>query len=222
MIASRAELEPFLLHLRSGDFEKAAAELRETPAVDGVNIEGLRIGREAYQAYADGMASVSRGEIGAASAKADRLDALLRRTHRDGKKLPRRHIFEILALELLGMVEHANGDAERGLELLERASTKEAELRYSEAPPNVRPIHESIAEVHLANGDWDKARESYRKVISMRNHSGYGLFGIAKAYEMEGDSDNARKAYEIFLESWASADDDRPRVVHAREWLAAN
>jgi tetratricopeptide (TPR) repeat protein len=222
MIAGRAELEPFLLQLRSGDFEKAAAALRQTPAVDGVDEHSLQLRRQAYQAYAEGMAAVSRGDTDAGAASADQLDALLMRTQRDEQRLPGRSIFEILSLELLGMVEHAGGNSERGMELLERALTKELELRYREPPPNVRPVHESIAAVHLENDNWEKARASYRKVTEMRKHSGYGLFGIAKAYELEGKHDLARTAYTEFLERWASADDDRPRVVHARQWLAAN
>ena len=73
MIAGRAELEPFLLQLRSGDFEKAAAALRQTPAVDGVDEHSLLLRRQAYQAYAEGMAAVSRGDTdaGAASERRD-------------------------------------------------------------------------------------------------------------------------------------------------------
>ena len=59
-------------------------------------------------------------------------------------------------------------------------------------------------------------------MMEVRKKSGYGLFGIARSYELEGKQAEAQKAYRDFLDAWANADDDRPRVRHAREWLAEN
>ena len=222
MVSGRASLEPFLLTLRSGDFVEAAAVLRASPEFRGENAEEFAVRRAAYQAYADGMAALQQDEIEPAQAMSDRLDALLWRADRDELRIGGLTVLKILSLELQAMVEHTRGNSDRAIELLERASEQEAELRYREPPPIVRPTAESLAAVYLANDEWEKARDAYRGMLEMRNKSGYGLFGIARSYELEGNAAEARTAYRQFLDAWASADEDRPRVRHARDWLSAN
>ena len=222
MVSRRASLEPFLLTLRSGNFVKAAAALRESPEFSGEDAEEFAARRAAYQAYADGMAALQQDDIETADAMSDRLDALLWRADRDELSIGNLTVLKILSLELRAMVEHANGDSDKAISLLEQASEQEAKLRYREPPPSVRPTAESLAAVYLADQEWEKARDAYRSVLEMRNNSGYGLYGIARSYELEGNVAEALTAYRHFLDAWTSADDDRPRVRHARGWLSAN
>jgi tetratricopeptide (TPR) repeat protein len=222
MVSGRATLEPFKVVLRSGDFARAAAVLRESPEYRGENVEEFAMRRSAYQAYADGMAALQQDDIESAEAMSDRLDGLLWRAERDDFKLYGRSILNIYSLELRAMLEHAKGDSDAAIELLERAAEQEAKLRYHEPPPYVRPIAESLAEVYLAKEEWQQARDAYSAMMEVRKKSGYGLFGIARSYELEGKQAEARTAYRDFLDAWANADDDRPRVQHARDWLAAN
>ncbi|MEJ2273159.1 MAG: hypothetical protein P8Y01_01055 [Woeseiaceae bacterium] len=74
----------------------------------------------------------------------------------------------------------------------------------------------------MANQEWEKAREACKSLLEARNNSGYGPNGIARGCELEGNTAEARTADENFLEAWASADKDRPRVQHAQDLLAAN
>jgi hypothetical protein len=45
------------------------------------------------------------------------------------------------------------------------------------------------------------------------------LYGIARSYVLEGDTKNARKAYEAFLAAWSEADDNLFQVSMASDWL---
>ena len=222
MVSRRASLEPFLLTLRSGDFVEAAAVLRESPAFRGENAVEFAMRRASYQAYADGMAALQEDDIESAEAMSDHLDALLWRADRDEFQLRGLNVLNIFSLELRAMVEHGKGDSEKAIGLLGRASEQEAELRYREPPPYVRPISESLAAIYLADQEWEKARDAYRGLLERRKKSGYGLFGIARSYELEGNAAEARTAYQRFLDAWANADDDQPQVRHARNWLSAN
>lgn len=221
MVSGRAELEPFLLELRSGNFALAAETLRSAPAQAGSDPDQV-LRRAAYQAYADGMAAIQAGDPEVAGQAGDRLDALLWRAERDDVRLRGLKVMTIYSLELQAMVEHGNGDTDKAIELLGRALEKEAELRYSEPPPVVRPVAESLADIYLTDGDWEKAREAYSQVLGGRPNSGYALFGIARSFDLEGDADEARSAYRRFLDAWASADADAPRKQHAEAWLTAN
>ena len=221
MVSGRAELEPFLVELRSGNFAAAAEALRGAPVHAGADSDAA-LRRAAYQAYADGMASVQAGDAEQARRAADRLDALLWRADRDELSLRGRSLMTIYSLELQALVEHGEGKTEHAVELLGRAVDKEVELRYREPPPVVRPVAESLADVYLADGEWDKAREAYSRLLDSRPNSGYALFGIARSLELEGDIDKTRSAYRRFLDAWASADTDAPRKQHAEAWLAAN
>lgn len=221
MVSERAELEPFLLELRSGNFAAAAEALRAAPAYPDADSAGAAR-RAAYQAYVDGMAAIQAGDLDAAEQAADRLDALLWRADRDEARLRGLSVLTICSLELQAMVEHGKGRTDRAIELLGRAVEKEAELRYREPPPVVRPVAESLADIYLADGEWDKAREAYSQLLARRPNSGYALFGVARSFELEGDNAEARSAYRRFLDAWASADAEAPRRQHAEAWLAAN
>lgn len=222
MLSGRAAMEPFKVLLRSGDFAAAADALRAAPRAIGNGADDFDGQRAAYQAYADGMAAIQAGDSAAAEQASRGLDSMLWRAERDEEPLRSKRLLTIYSLELQALVEHADGDSAQAVELLQRAMDLEDEMRYAEPPPVVRPVVESLADVHLADGEWEAARDAYRALLAKRNNSGYALFGVARSYELEGDTAQAAKAYLDFLKAWSSADADASRRRHAEAWLAAN
>lgn len=222
MLASRAVLEPVKLALRFGEFESAAQLLRAAPDYGGDDSENFAVFRAAYQAYIDGMAAVQASQGEAAGEASHRLDAILWRAERDDISLRGKAVFNIASLELAGMVEHGRGNVEEAVGLLQRAIELENELRYREPPPYVRPVLESLAQIHVEMQQWDKARDAYRQLLEKRKDSGFALFGLGRSYELESRPAEARSAYGQFLASWGSADTSLEQKRHARDWLAAN
>jgi tetratricopeptide (TPR) repeat protein len=168
------------------------------------------------------MAAVQASQGEAAGEASHRLDAILWRAERDDISLRGKAVFNIASLELAGMVEHGRGNVEEAVGLLQRAIELENELRYREPPPYVRPVLESLAQIHVEMQQWDKARDAYRQLLEKRKDSGFALFGLGRSYELESRPAEARSAYGQFLASWGSADTSLEQKRHARDWLAAN
>jgi len=49
-----------------------------------------------------------------------------------------------------------------------------------------------------------------------RPNSGFGLYGLARVKELQGDAAGARESYAAFLKEWSSADASLPEIKHAR------
>jgi tetratricopeptide (TPR) repeat protein len=78
---------------------------------------------------------------------------------------------------------------------------------------------ESLAEMDLAQGRWDRAihHAQYRAMAYERP---WALYVQAKAYEGKGDAEKAREAWRHLVSITRDGDADIPRVLEAREALA--
>ena len=183
--------------------------------------------RDGLVAYARGMQTLESGDFESASAASDQLDALLWRTSReepgDKQKGLQRNVGRILSIasfELRGNIASRRDRFEEARELLKIAVKNERETGYSEPPSYSRPALESLGYACIRAGHWDDAREAFQQVLEERPKSGFGLYGIALAYEKQGDREKAAQAYRDFLEAWKNADPDLAQVKAARAFLA--
>jgi predicted Zn-dependent protease len=69
----------------------------------------------------------------------------------------------------------------------------------------------------LESGRVDEAISEYTRIL--RSHASYPLaeYHLGEAYERKGDREQARAAYEHFLQNWSHADPDIPEVENARK-----
>jgi len=125
-------------------------------------------------------------------------------------------ILGVASKELAGNVASHRGNYERAKKLLEQAVEAEKKLGYSEPPTYSRPALESLGYAAIRAGKWDAARDAFNQVLAARPKSGFGYYGIALAYEKEGNRNAASKAYAEFLDSWKYADEDLEMVRAAR------
>ena len=220
MLLGRAIMEQAFMAIRLEQFEQAAAILSDPRWNTWEKSDGLLALQGAYHAYSAGMAAVQKGELDSAERFSRKLDSILWRSERDKAKLGyRKRPIEIAALELQGLTAAATGDKDEGIELLERAVTLEDEIEYGEPRSNIHPTAESLAKIRLEQGDFEGARDTYESVLKQRPNAGMPLYGIARSYALEGDTKNARKAYEAFLAAWSEADDNLIQVSMASDWL---
>ncbi|HTS48769.1 MAG TPA: tetratricopeptide repeat protein [Bryobacteraceae bacterium] len=183
--------------------------------------------RDGLVAYARGMQALESGDFQGAAAASDQLDALLWRTSReepgDKQKGLQRNVGRILSIasfELRGNIASRRDRFEEARELLKIAVKNERETGYSEPPSYSRPALESLGYACIRAGQWVEAREAFRQVLEERPKSGFGLYGIALAYEKQGDREKAAQAYRDFLDAWKNADPDLAQVQAARTFLA--
>jgi DNA-binding winged helix-turn-helix (wHTH) protein/tetratricopeptide (TPR) repeat protein len=77
-------------------------------------------------------------------------------------------------------------------------------------------------QAYLAAREYAKAAAEFEKVIDHRGWPEWELFaplsqlGLAQAYALQGDKDESRKAYDVFLTTWKDADPDIPILKQAK------
>ena len=70
----------------------------------------------------------------------------------------------------------------------------------------IRPVGETEAAALMRAKDYTGAKAAYEAALKQRPNSGFGLYGLARVKEAQGDAAGAREAYVAFLKAWASAD----------------
>ena len=182
--------------------------------------------RDGLVGYARGMQALEKSDFQGAAAASDQLDALLFRTSQqeagDKQKGMQRSVTRILSVasfELPGNIASAQNHFEQARDLLREAAKKERDIGYSEPPQYSRPALESLGYAAIRAGHWDEARDAFQQVLEERPKSGFGLYGIALAYEKQGDREKAAAAYRAFLGAWKSADPDLPQVQSASRFV---
>jgi tetratricopeptide (TPR) repeat protein len=114
--------------------------------------------------------------------------------------------------EMRSIIERKRGNAVKAVELL--VPVMQYEQGTSEIPYN-------RATAYLAAGEFRKAEAEFEKIIGYRGWDEWEIFaplaqlGVARAYAMQGDRENSRKAYDDFFTTWKDADPDIPILRQA-------
>ena len=217
------------LAIRYADWERVIAN----PMQFGVSDDKVSLWARGYRdgliAYARGMKAADAGQFSNAETESTSLQALLWRLSQeeldDKNKPDRDQVLKILgtaSLELRGNIASGEGDLTTARKLLESADQHETEIGYSEPPQYSRPALEVLGAACLRSGKFSEAREAYQKALAKRPHSGFALYGVALAWDKQGDKQQAAKAYREFLDAWSHGDPDLPQIKLAKEYLAAN
>jgi tetratricopeptide (TPR) repeat protein len=216
------------LAIRFADWDR----IIEHPMQLGVPDDQLTVWARNYRdgliVYARGMRAAEAGRPSEAETQSTLLQALLWRLSQeeldDQNKAARDQVLKILgtvSLELRGNLASYQDDLVTARQLLERADQKETEIGYFEPPLYSRPPLELLGASCLRAGKFHEAREAYQKALGKRPHSGFALYGIALAWDKQGDKVQAAKAYREFLAAWSQADPDLPQITAARAYLAS-
>jgi predicted Zn-dependent protease len=126
----------------------------------------------------------------------------------------------IQSLELRAGVLLAENKAEEAKKLYATARAEEKRLGYHEPPMYIRPVGETEAAALLKVKDYTGAEAAYKQALEERPNSGFGLYGLARVKELQGDSAGAKQAYAAFLKAWSNADSTLPEIAHAKELTA--
>ena len=134
----------------------------------------------------------------------------------DAKNEPLMKNLSIASLELRAGVLAGQGKLDEAKKLFAQATTEEKKAGYHEPPFYIRPVGENEATALLRVKDFAGAKTAYESALQERPNSGFGLYGLARVKELDGDAAGARASYEAFLKAWPSADAALPEVTHAR------
>ncbi len=121
------------------------------------------------------------------------------------------------SIELRAGILVAQGKLDEAKKLYASAQLEEKNLGYHEPPMYIRPVGETEAAALLRAKDYAGAADAYQEALKERPNSGFGLYGLARVKELQGDAAGAREAYAAFLKAWANADATLPEIAHAKQ-----
>ena len=110
------------------------------------------------------------------------------------------------------VVERQRGNAAKAADLLAIAEQYDYSL----------DVNYQRAQAYLATGDSAKAVAELQKILDERGAGWWQVYaplaqvGIARAHAMEGNSEETRKAYDVFFTTWKDADSDIPILRQAK------
>jgi len=182
------------------------AEEWHDPVLDWkVDTTGIGTSPRAIAVFTDGFAAYKRGNLDAAASAADRIAAI----NAQGKSDRYGRVETAVALEkeLRGLVHIGAGRQAEGLALLREATKFEDGLAAEYGPPDiVKPTHELLGEVLLAQGQFAEAQQEFTRALAMAPGRSLSLLGLAHAARATGDTTVAAQAEATLKQNWKSGD----------------
>lgn len=208
---------PARLALERGNWRGAASiERRWPPSLPWDRMPHL----EAITEFARGIGAARSGDVPAAAVSAARLDAL----RVAAGELPGAYDWgtqvEIQGTAVRAWIALADDRTGEALGLMRAAAELEGTTRKNPVTPGeVLPAAELLGDMLIELGRFAEARAAYGSALERTRRRANSLFGAARAAELDGDADAARRLYGELLESAVpEARDDH--LAHARQVLA--
>jgi tetratricopeptide (TPR) repeat protein len=139
----------------------------------------------------------------------------------DASAEPLMKCLSIASLELRAGVLVGQGKLDAAKKLYATATEEDKKAGYHEPPFYFRPVGENEAAALIKAKDYAGAKAAYEAALVDRPNSGFGLYGLARVAELEGDAAGSRTAYAVFLKEWTTADAGLPELAHARSVVGA-
>ena len=116
----------------------------------------------------------------------------------------------------LGYVAQTSGHAEEAIKYFKEA------VRHQPVYWNFDLLEDCLANAYLEFGWLNEAIAEYERLLRFNPNYPLAHYHLGQAYERQGKWEQARAAYQRFLEIWKDADRELPVVVQAKERLAAS
>lgn len=228
---NNAAYAPVTLAARFGNFSQAADYLLKAIADTVARRESMgdkeygefktKPLRRGWLSYLLGMDAIEKGKVELARQYVNELDADLWRKFKQDHEANEweEKLMNLHSIELQGNLFSLQGDTTVAFRLLKEAVKLEKELGYNEPPVYHHATQLTLGQAYLRARQWQKARTVYTEFLSDRPNSGMALFGLAQAWEQEGNQPEATKAYQTFLTAWNEADADLLPVKKAKSWM---
>jgi len=150
--------------------------------------------------------ALERGELSAAEKYKSALEKVLPR-NRGGRGDLRELIY------VQGIFELKSGHATEAIEKFKEA------LQHQAPTWNFDAYEDCLANAYLKLDRFDEAIAEYERILKLNPNYPLVQYHLGEAYERKGQQEQARIAYERFLQIWKDADADVPEVVAARQRL---
>ena len=91
--------------------------------------------------------------------------------------------------------------------LLEQAAAIEDTLGYGEPPMWLQPVRHTLGAVYLKAGQHAEAERVYRDDLAKWPDNGWSLYGLSRALEGQGKTQEASEARQNYERAWANAEE---------------
>lgn len=115
-------------------------------------------------------------------------------------------LFDIAEQVMKGEILFRTGSKEEGLAALREGVRREDTLRYDEPPDWVQPVRHPLGAALLQSGGYAEAEAVFRADLERWPGNGWGLYGLARALELQGKKDEAAATMKRFDAVWDGAD----------------
>jgi tetratricopeptide (TPR) repeat protein len=110
-------------------------------------------------------------------------------------------------LFIAGEMALQKGEWEEAASLLEEAVVIEDTLGYGEPPLWLQPVRHTLGAVYLKSGRYTDAERAYREDLAKWPGNGWSLYGLGRALEQQGKTEEALAVKREFDRAWARADE---------------
>jgi tetratricopeptide (TPR) repeat protein len=162
-------------------------------------------------------AAAVRKDPAAASAAAAKLVSL---SEEPGQHPFAKLIIGLQAKEAEAFAADASGESDNAIARLKEAVSIEDSIDDLSQPPYPAiPANEICGNLLLELNRPAEAAVYFQRALSRTPNRPKLIFGLARAAQLQGDSEIAKQRFEEFLAIWRTADSDRPELATAREFL---
>jgi hypothetical protein len=177
---------------------------------------------ESMNAFARGLGAARGGNVAGARREIARL-ASLAFAMSTAKNTYWAEQAEIQRLAVAAWAARAEGRNDEALALMRQAADRElATEKHPVTPGAIQPAREMLGELLLDLGQPAQALTEFEASQKTDPNRLHGLAGAARAAEAAGDRAKAKAYYVKLLELTRSADSERPEIVKAKAFVAAN
>jgi tetratricopeptide (TPR) repeat protein len=169
---------------------------------------------QAMDAFALGYAALRRGDRAAADEGLRRLGVLAARPPVADDDDGNPQVVTILETELRAALRAADGQADEAVALLRQAAAVEDTMAVAFGPPDVvKPTHELLGELLLAQGKPAAAQQEFVRALALAPRRTASLLGLARAATAAGDAPVADQARADLRAIWHRADENLPGLA---------
>ncbi len=155
--------------------------------------------------YARGEAFAKKGDADGARTEAEAIGQIIATADLSSlveNLIPAPEVLKIEQLTVQARAAAVDGDLSTAIEAMEEAVALQDGLNYTEPPYWYYPARQTLAAMVLRNGEAERAEQLFLEALTQTPNNGWAYFGLAEAYDAQGDK-NARKfAQSLMKSSW--------------------
>jgi tetratricopeptide (TPR) repeat protein len=160
------------------------------------------------QHYARAVSHAAKDDLPAALAEQAAFAEARRRVAKDATfgNNQASDILDLAESFMNGEILFRSRKVDEGLAALREAAAREDRLRYDEPPDWIQPVRHALGAALLQAGRLAEAEKVFREDLQKLPGNGWGLFGLARALQLQKKTQEAKEVERRFDEVWKRAD----------------